>query len=424
MKRTNAIFAALILPLCACQLTEPEPTVQPEASPTDSLPATTPSPQDQFRDFSVALQGFHAWQPYYDSILRDNGTKSSPTDTVDLIPSWIEIPQGVTVQWGYVNEMGIHTVDPSKPPRLPLNDGINLVVRSDASIYPLEISHTVESSLPAPEISLGSGRFDYPTDSIELESSRPGAIIRFSLDGSYPGASGELYRFDKKIPLDRALFLRTIAEIPGSGRSISSVAIYTVADGKTPGIAYDTILDARDGQRYPIVRLGDRTWMAKNLNWKASDSNPRSHLFGTKYATSQVLAVGTASICPEGWHPSTKADWDSLVAWGTRKPGVTPGNIANALRSNVLSRGPANPTSTQWPDSNFVDLFGFRGTSSGFATSTPGTVQGKTVSVQFDEKEILFPETPAIFDGYGIREDGTVGNLVMTSFQYVRCVKD
>jgi uncharacterized protein (TIGR02145 family) len=412
MKRLITLSAALILTMSACELTNPEPSN-----------AETPRAfSDVYSEYIQALSDFQTSPNSEKADYRANASKVAPTDTIALLPADILPPKGTTVIWSHFNEMDVDTLDLSKSARVPLHDGINICVISDSIKFTECISRRMSSSLPAPILSIKGGQFDYTTDSIALTASRPGARIHYTLDGSYPEATAPVYQH--KIPLDRPLFLRAYCELPGSTRSPSTVAVYTRADGMIPGIAYGSLLDNRDGQSYPTVQLGSRTWMAKNLNWKANDSTERSHLYGAKYTLPQIRANEPSAICPDGWHPSTKSDWDSLLAWGTRQPGVSFENIGNALQTDVFQAKASNQNVLDPADSDHVDLFGFRATTTTFWTSTIASDTTKAYLVNIQKGVVKITPSQSSYVLWGFDPSDPAREITEYNTNYVRCVKD
>jgi uncharacterized protein (TIGR02145 family) len=122
------------------------------------------------------------------------------------------------------------------------------------------------------------------------------------------------------------------------------IALLFIACDSKPEMQFT---DHRDGKAYKIVKIGEQTWMAENLNYKAGRSwcydydKANCKKYGRLYDWETAIKA-----CPAGWHLPDTAEWEILfkIAGGKEVAG-------KKLKSSVGSDG--------------TDDFGFSATHGG-----------------------------------------------------------
>lgn len=85
-------------------------------------------------------------------------------------------------------------------------------------------------------------------------------------------------------------------------------------DKPCPGLP--TIVDSRDGQIYPTVKIGSQCWLQKNMNYKTGNS----WCYGN--STTDCVTYGrlydwetALKVCPKGWHLPSDEEWSVLITY-------------------------------------------------------------------------------------------------------------
>ena len=150
----------------------------------------------------------------------------------------------------------------------------------------------------------------------------------------------------------------------------------------------DNLKDARDGQNYGTVQIGQQCWMKQNLNlgtmikgkvaqadnnviekYCFDDKKENCDVYGGLYQWNEVMqynaSQGGRGICPSGWHVPTDAEWTDLVTF---------------LGGDV----PAGGKLKEAGDAHYM-LPNFGANNSSGFTSLPGGYSYATNGFQFDK---------------------------------------
>ena len=201
-------------------------------------------------------------------------------------------------------------------------------------------------------------------------------------------------------------------------------------------------VDFRSGETYPYKRIGNQTWMLRNIGatcFDALDSNLYSYgdcKYGTLF-TDTAAAIDTnllsydpipnkdyRSACPTGWHVPDTSEWHELVRYAANGETDSVGAYRLRTREGWYGRHPALGIPDAKVAFNGSDEFGFAlHPSQLYKNGYPG--------FRWDEAQ-MFTSTPGcrvvIFDNHGYKgcsdfhfEKFYPSNTYAAS---VRCIKD
>ena len=150
---------------------------------------------------------------------------------------------------------------------------------------------------------------------VELYNSKSGNLV-----GTFNEISKDLFTLativDNKAP---DLF----REIMKENKAVSSSSQPSIVGGTNassqfrPSVVSDIsdgmLTDSRDGKKYKVVKIGNQTWMAENLNYDASGSKCYKNKPAncTKYGRLYNWATARAA-CPSGWYLPSNGEYEVL----------------------------------------------------------------------------------------------------------------
>lgn len=191
----------------------------------------------------------------------------------------------------------------------------------------------------------------------------------------------------------------------------------------------DSLVDARDGQRYKTTLIGSQCWMAENLNYTVpsgswyydNDSVQYAAIHGRMYSWNTLMdgasATNTApsgvqGLCPEGWHVPSHTEWQIMVM--LTLGGIDQGGHLKSTNSSYWDS----------PNTNATNYTGFSGRAGG--NTNGGSFNPPNIG-QYVEYWTSSQKTSSAAWSWTLHyDDGYVSELVNHKYYglYCRCVKD
>lgn len=176
------------------------------------------------------------------------------------------------------------------------------------------------------------------------------------------------------------------------------------------------MVDKRDDERYEIVIIGKKAWMAENLRFRTRDSecldsDERKCKEGGRFYTwsdalntqpncnkTECKLLGKPHIrgvCPEGWHIPSDSEWKDLVIYVRSKAGSKAARVLKSTYGWVIERGTNEshfnvfPAGFRFQSGNFLD----RGRTAKFWSSTQLDAVSARSWVLKERTDSMLPES-------------------------------
>jgi len=150
--------------------------------------------------------------------------------------------------------------------------------------------------------------------------------------------------------------------------------------------------DPRDKKKYNTVTIGNRTWMAQNLDHQTKDSwcYANSGANCTKYGRLYTLDAAKAA-CPVGWRLPNDGDWDNVLTIADKGwiPGTTRMRFSGGLFENGELGFLALPGGYRHKDGTFVGVGNDGDGYWWFDNGKEDGASGKYFRLRFDNRSRL-----------------------------------
>ena len=206
---------------------------------------------------------------------------------------------------------------------------------------------------------------------------------------------------------------------PGNSSSSGGDSLSSSSGGDSSSSSVsktNVLVDSRDSKEYKIVKIGNQTWMAENLNFGTpngsycyNNDNSNCEKYGRLYNWTAAM-----NACPVGWHLPSDAEWTTLrLAVGGTGTYGTDGAAGTKLKA----------TSGWNNNGNGTDDYGFSALPGGRGRSSSNFDLAGSDGGWWSASETNTSEVWNMSMNYGRETAGRYGNN-KTYFQSVRCVRD
>ena len=200
----------------------------------------------------------------------------------------------------------------------------------------------------------------------------------------------------------------------------------------------ESFTDSRDGQSSNIVKIGNLTWMADNLNYATEASAcPDGDSRNCKRLGRLYTWAEAKMVCPEGWRLPTKADFAALIS-AVNLATSGDATTSRAGNSGVVSNkvGAALKSRDGWfKKGNGTDDFGFNALPAGYRGAISKADDGMVSGGKFDgiggyayfwsaDEDAENPESNAFYLFLSFSSDAASLNaFAKEDYRSVRCVR-
>ena len=190
----------------------------------------------------------------------------------------------------------------------------------------------------------------------------------------------------------------------------------------------ESFTDPRDGQSYDVVKIGNLSWMAENLNYATEMSVcPDGDSRNCKRLGQLYTWVEAKTVCPEGWRLPTSADFLELIS--ATNPAAS-GDDARPLAGAALK------SRDGWfKKGNGTDDFGFNALPAGYRGAISKADDGTISGGKFDgiggyayfwsaTEDSENPESNAYYMFLAFNsKSASVNSFSKNDYRSVRCVR-
>lgn len=189
----------------------------------------------------------------------------------------------------------------------------------------------------------------------------------------------------------------------------------------------ESFTDSRDGQSYDVVKIGDLTWMAENLNFETVGSFcPEGDSRNCKRLGRLYSWAEAKTVCPEGWRLPTNEDFAQVLA---QSHDGDSGAVSNKVGAKLKSRD------GWFKKGNGTDDFGFNALPAGYRGAVSKADDGAVAGGKFNgiggyayfwsaTEDPENPESNAFYLFLSFSSDAaSLNSFAKEDYRSVRCVR-